>query len=191
MKKLTLLFSLVAFSVTAQIKVGKCQSYYADKQLSKQIFDSVNAYRNSLGEASYVWEENYYVTAKTQNDYLADNGLWGHRTNYMPGTELIVGVCGIRQEVTRDLYKMIIDSCIQQWIHSDWHHKTMKAPILTTTATNSKIEISGVILNIILNKFGAISINVLDYGTYKNIYCIFHLGFYKDPYKRLETPYKG
>lgn len=191
MKRLALLFVLISSTTIAQINVGKCKSYYADKQLAKQLFDSVNSYRKSLSEAPFIWEENYYVTAKTQNDYLANNGLWGHRTNYMPGTELIVGVCGISQDITIDLYKMIIDSCIQQWIHSDWHHKTMKAPILTMTATNCKIEISGVNLNIILNKFGAISINVLDYGTYKNIYCIFQLGCYKDPYKELERPYKG
>ena len=191
MKKLMILFSLFAFSVSAQIFVGKAQSYHADTYLSKQLFLKVNEYRKSLGELAFIWEENYYVTAKKQNDHLCDNGMWGHRTNVMPGTELIVGVCGIREELTPALYEMIIDSCMQQWKHSEWHHKVLKAPALTMTTTHYKIEVSNVKLNILLNKFGAISINVLDYGTYKNVYCIFQLGFYKDPYKNLETPYKG
>lgn len=191
MKCLLFLLGFMSFSVTAQIFVGKPQSYYEDKCLSKQLFLKVNEYRKSLGELAFIWEENYYVSAKKQNDYLCINGMWGHRTNIMPGTELIVGVCGIRQELTPALYEMIVDSCIQQWKHSEWHHKTLKAPILSATSTNYKIEVSGVNLNITLNKFGAISVNVLDYGTYKNVYCIFQLGFYKDPYKYLETPYKG
>jgi len=183
MKKLALLFSLVAFSVNAQIKVGKCQSYYADKQLAKQLFDLINAYRNSLGEASYIWEENYYVTAKTQNDYLADNGLWGHRTNYMPGTELIVAVNNLQITINSDVYSMLADSCLRQWKHSEFHHKILKTPILSKLQTSRTITVNNVNLNVRLCKYGAISVNILDYGDVKHISCILHLGYYNDPLK--------
>jgi hypothetical protein len=186
MKKLALLFGLVAFSVNAQIKVGKCQSYYADKQLAKQIFDSINAYRKSLGQEPYVWEENYYVTAKKQNDYLADNGLWGHRINNVPGTELIVAVNNLRVPINSDMYSMLADSCLRQWKHSEFHHETLKTPILSKSQTSSTITVNNVNLNVLLCKYGAISVNVLDYGNVKHISCILHLGYYVDTNKWLE-----
>jgi len=91
MKPLLVLLGFMSFSATAQIFIGNYISYYSDKQLSRQLFDSINAYRNSVGQKSIIWEENYYVTAKKHNDYLAQNGFWGHRNNGW-GTELIVGV---------------------------------------------------------------------------------------------------
>jgi len=183
MNKLALLFSLFTFFVNAQIKVGKCQSYYADKQLAKQLFDSVNAYRKSLGQESYIWEENYYITAKKQNDYLADCGLWGHRINYMPGTELIVAVNNLRISINPTVYSMLADSCLRQWKHSEFHHETLKTPILSKSQTSSTITINGVNLTVLLCKYGAISVNVLNYGDIKHISCILHLGYYNDPLK--------
>ena len=78
----------------------KQKSYSENKQLAKQIFDSINSYRKSLGQAAFIWEENYYVTAKTHNDYLNTNGLWGHRNNYQPGTELIVAVNNLSELIS-------------------------------------------------------------------------------------------
>ena len=186
MKRLALLFVLISSTAIAQINVGKCKSYYEDKQLAKQIFDSINSYRKSLGEAPFVWEENYYVTAKTQNDYLANNGLWGHRTNNAPGTELIVAVNNLRESISVATYPMIADSCLRQWKHSEFHHEALKAPILSKNQTSYTISVNDVNLNILPCKFGAISINVLDYGNVKHVSCILHLGYYTNPNADLE-----
>lgn len=203
MKRLLVILGFLSFSLHAQIFVGKCLSYHEDKQLAKLLFDYVNTYRNSLGESSYIWEENYYVTAKKQNDFLCANGMWGHRKESLYdrpliGTELIVSVTLYKDKFSPNIYNMIVDSCLRRWIHSDWHHEVLKAPLLSLNKTNHTIYITeperniyDVPLNIILSKFGAISVNVLDYGTYKMVDCIFQLGFYKDPYKLIESPYKG
>lgn len=177
MKRLVLVFLLISNVGYVQIRVDKCNSFLEDKQLAKQLFDRVNLYRNSLGEASYTWNETCYESAKQHNDYLAANGLWGH-TNQPVQTELIVAVNNIRQSqqsITPDVQQMIIDSCIQQWIHSEWHHKTMIAPLATKTKTTHSISISGINLDIMLSKYGAISVNILRYANYVHVTCIMHL----------------
>lgn len=175
MKKLVLLFTLTAFSVNAQVRVDKCKSYHADKQLAIQLFDSVNSYRNSLGEASFIWNDNYYESAKLHNDYLASAGLWGH-TNKPVETELIVAVNNLKSNITPEIREMIIDSCIRQWKHSEWHHKTMIAPVWTKSKPGHVISITGINLNIRLSKYGAISVNILEYDNYSHVTCIMQLG---------------
>ena len=186
MKKLAFIFSIVAFSLNAQVNVGKCKSFYEDKILAKQIFDSINSYRKSLGQGAFIWEENYYVTAKTHNDYLAKNGLWGHRNNWQPGTELIVAVNNLREPVTSALYSMIADSCLRQWKHSAPHNQALKSPLLTKTETGYSTTWDGVTFNATRSKYGAISVNVVDYGNVKHVSCILHLGYYTDPNLELQ-----
>lgn len=174
MKRLLIVFLLLCNATIAQVHVDKCNSFLEDKQMAKQLFDCVNLYRNSLGEASFIWNELCYESAKQHNDYLATNGLWGH-TNQPVQTELIVAVNNIRQSITSDVQKMIVDSCIQQWIHSEWHHKTMIAPLATKTKTTHSISITGINLDILLSRYGAISVNVLRYANYVHVTCIMHL----------------
>jgi hypothetical protein len=188
MKKLVLLFGLVAFSVNAQVKLSeKCNSYYEDKDLAKYIFTATNNYRNSIGEHSFVWAEQYYSTSKKWNDYLSTNSLWGHRngdeyTN-MSGTELIVGVTLIKtHSITSDLYKMIADSCIQQLIHSEFHRAVITSPIRSEIQTTKSVSIDNININILLVKYGAISANVCVYNNYIIITCIIHLGYYENPW---------
>jgi hypothetical protein len=182
MKKLAFIFSIVAFSLNAQIKVESAKSFSEDKILAKQLFASINSYRNSIGVASYIWEENYYVTAKTHNDYLAKNGLWGHRRNETPGAELIVAVTLINNEtVTPELYAMLIDSCMNQWKHSEFHHEVLKAPILSKLQPTYIITVTDINLSILLTKYGAVSVNVVNHGKSKHVTCILHLGHYTDP----------
>lgn len=175
MKKLVLLLVLAAFSVNAQIRVDKCKSYHADKQLAIQLFDSVNSYRNSLGETAFIWNDNYYESAKVHNDYLASSGLWGH-TNKPVETELIVAVNNLKSNITPEIYNLIIDSCIRQWKHSEFHHKTMIAPARTKSKTEHVISITGIDLNITLCKYGAISVNIWEYDNYVHVVCIMQLG---------------
>ena len=187
MKPLLVLLGFLSFSATAQIFIGNYISYYSDKQLSRQLFDSINAYRNSVGQKSIIWEENYYVTAKKHNDYLAQNGFWGHRNNGW-GTELIVGVTLTDYgNIDSKLYGLIIDSCIRQWQHSPAHHQSLIAPLLSSTQTSYKTKWDDVTFNAQCFKYGSVSVNVC-YGLrgdkrMKHITCILHLGAYTDPTK--------
>lgn len=188
MKRLALLFVLINFNVNAQIKLPKkCNSYYEDKDLAKYVFTAANNYRNSIGERSFIWEDQYYITAKKWNDYLSTNSLWGHRNGdeytKMPGMELIVGVTLINMHsITIDSYKMIADSCIRQIIRSDFHHVSIISPLRSEMQTSQTVTVNNINIDILLVKYGAISANVCIYDDYIMITCIIHLGYYHNPW---------
>jgi hypothetical protein len=192
MKCLLVILGFLSFSLHAQIFIGNYISYYSDKQLSRQLFDSINAYRNSLNQKSIIWEENYYVTAKKHNDYLAENGLWGHR-NEGVGTELIVCVTLSNYEIVDSkLYGYIIDSALRRWKHSYLHNDALIAPLLSSTQYTYKSAWGNGKLDALCFKYGAVSVNVC-YGLrgdkrMKHITCVLHLGAYTDTTKELSVP---
>ena len=60
MKKLIIVFSLIAGSVVGQIPLGNIINATPDKELSKAIFDGVNQYRDTLNLKPFIWSEFYY-----------------------------------------------------------------------------------------------------------------------------------
>lgn len=189
MKKLIVfvLMFISSFSIS-QIKVGKCQSFYEDRELGKLLFNRVNEYRLTLNQSPYVWTEHWYNTSLKWNNYLAQNGLWGHRNgpewDGTGGSELIVAITLInRTNINKEDYKFIVDSCLNQWIHSPMHHGMVKAPIKTKTKDSEKIDLTGddiPDLSVVLVKFGGISTNVLKNKTNIIVQFIFHLGYYEN-----------
>jgi hypothetical protein len=182
---ITIFITSVLFS---QVKTEKCQSFYEDKELGKLLFNTVNEYRTTLKQSPYVWSDHWYGTSLKWNNHLAQNGLWGHRNGPewtgIGGSELIVAITlPNKTEVNKENYKLIVDSCLNQWIHSPMHHAMIKAPIKTNTKESEKLDLTGdgiLDIDVMLVKFGGISANVNRYKTYTIVQFIFHLGYYVD-----------
>jgi uncharacterized protein YkwD len=182
MKNLIILFSLIVFSIKAQYKIPN--SVKEDKELSKYIFNTVNSYRDSIGVKPYIWTDYWYYSAKKWNDEVSNTGKWGHNRGpeweNFKGTELIVAVPVIKN--CDNNYKFIADSALNQWLHSPYHVGPIKAvrqeKIGDTAAMSWGSDLT--INSVLLSKYGAISANILDYGTHKMIYIIFQLGQYSN-----------
>ena len=180
--------SIVKTTSNSPIPVPDIVNFLENKELAKYMFNSVNEYRNSIKQESFIWEEHYYGTSVKWNNYLSSNSLWGHRNSNEiygagEGSELIVGLTlGGHPKITTDLYKMIADSCVMQWIHSPPHFAVLTSPIKTKDKNSAPIDWDGKgsMLNMILVKYGAISININRYKDFTVVQCIFHLGDEKE-----------
>jgi len=192
MKKLVVIFSLVAFNLNAQVSTPKCSSYTENKKLGQVIFNTVNNYRKSLNESPFLWSEYWYESSLKWNNHLAKNAQWGHRNGpewlWTNGNELIVGMTIPNLDaIDESMYQYIADSCLQQWIHSPMHHAGLKAPIRTIKQTSCLQDNDGDGKNepfsVELCKYGAISVNINRYSNIKGysdftiVQCIMHLGF--------------
>jgi uncharacterized protein YkwD len=183
MKKLVvLLFPFISFYSTSQYAIPL--SVKEDKELSKYVFNYINQYRDSIGVKPYIWTDFWYTSAKKWNDEVSNTGKWGHNRGdawkNFKGTELIVAVPLINEKDNN--YKFIADSALNKWLHSPYHvgviiaNRQEKVGDTATMKWANDITIESVLLS----KYGAISSNILDYGTHKMVYIIFQLGQYSD-----------
>jgi hypothetical protein len=181
MKKVWLVLTLSLASTIAYSQYKIPLSVTEDRDLSKYIFDYVNQYRATIQEKPYIWTDFWYNSAKKWNDYTAYNGKWGHNRGpgweNWHGVELIVAVPIINSSDNN--YKFIADSALQQWLHSPYHKSGIECPLMEKLGDRSPQQFGSASLsNVFLTKYGAISANILDYGTYKQIRIIFQTGFY-------------
>jgi len=182
MRLLVILFSLVVFQLKGQYKIPN--NVTEDKELSKYIFNTINEYRDSIGVKPYIWTDYWYFSAKKWNDEVSYNGKWGHNRGFgwenFKGTELIVAVPVISDKDNN--YKFIADSALNKWLHSPYHvgviiaNRQEKIGDTASLPWGSDITIESVLLS----RYGAISSNILDYGTHKMVYIVFQLGQYSD-----------
>ena len=177
MKKLlislvAILISLISFS-QAQFNIP--DSVSIDTNLSKDIFNQVNLYRQTLNVKPYIWSDSVYKLATNYNLVLANNGLWEH-SNSIKIQELITAVPIVsNNEFTS---KFISDYAINSWITSkSLHGHLLKLQVaqkqsdMGTIYNCHGINIDGVQL---VNS-GALSAVVLHYHNYKVIYIVLQL----------------
>ena len=174
MKKLIIIFSLIAGSVAGQIYIPHdIKNVTIDKQLSIELFKSFNQYRNSINKQSWEWSDSSYITSYDWNQYLIKNKTWTHSNKDNFTSEIIVSV-NLKQDQSID-YQFIIDSCITQILNSPYHVGTFTAPKRTKELQYARIDWAGVLLNHALSDSGACSAIIIDYGHYKRVTVILHI----------------
>lgn len=187
MKKLIIVFSLIAGSVVGQ-NYRTPNSYTIDKELSKHVFNYINMHRVSESKKPYVWADLYYKSAAAWNQEMVERDIWQHRDRAMsdtvPGTELIVSVNLINNPELNEIdFDMVADSALRQWLSSDWHNGPLMAKRMEYVGESGPIHLAGVDnVNYMLTKYAAISAYVYDYGHYKQVCMVMHLAYYKDKY---------
>ena len=177
MKKLlislvAILISLISFS-QAQFNIP--DSVSVDTNLSKNIFNQVNVYRQTLNVKPYIWSDSVYKLSTNYNLVLANNGLWEH-SNSIKIQELITAVPIVSNNDFTS--KFISDYAINSWITSkSLHGHLLKLQVAQKQGDMGMIHncyginIDGVQL---VNS-GALSAVVLHYHNYKVIYIVLQL----------------
>jgi uncharacterized protein YkwD len=177
MKKLliSLVVILISLISLSQTQSNIPDSVTLDISLSKDIFNQVNLYRQTLNVKPYAWSDSMYQIATNYNLVLANNGLWEH-SNSIKIQELLTAVPIISNNDFTS--KFISDYAINAWITSkSLHGHVLKLQIAqklgeTGTIYNyNGINIDGVQL---VNT-GALSAVVLHYHNYKVIYIVLQL----------------
>lgn len=189
MKKLFVVFSLITSSIFSQ-NYRTPDSYTIDKELSKHVFNYINKHRISESKKPYVWADIFYKSAAAWNQEMVERDLWQHRDQAMQdsvgGSELIVSV-NLRNNPDLDKidFDFVADSALRQWLSSDWHNGPLMAKRMEYPGEYGLIDLAGVDnVNYVLTKYAAISAYVYDYGHYKQVCMVMHLGYYKDKYAK-------
>ena len=174
MKKLIIVFSLIAGSVVGQHDFTPSR-VEEDKALSKYVFDYINTYRDSINQKPYIWSEAWYDKSKEWCDYLSVNDEWRHSDGdpCMGFFELIVAVTLIDEE--NDNYKFIADSALRQWLSSNTHKGLIRAPRGEFVNDIGTVWYGTKYRDAMLVKYGAISANVLYIDNWKQIKIVFQL----------------
>jgi len=137
MKKLIIVFSLIAGSINGQVPIGTIESYSIDTNLNRYFFDKLNEYRNSINQESWEWSNDSYDNSLNWNIYLSDNQVWGHSNGDNCVSEFIVGIN--LQPGDNINYQTISDSCLMQLIHSPYHKGGIESPKKTKTRKTAKV----------------------------------------------------
>ena len=175
---LSILVSLFVFSTAAQTVLPKSVSSYEDREMAKAIFEEVNSHRSTIGQAPFVWSDDWYKSSSNWNSELSKRSMYAHSDDTKVTLELIVGVTLIDGNID---YSMIADSCVQQWLHSPFHKGGLESPIATDKRKTAQVPFGELMLESKLVKYGAISATVHDKGRSKIIICVLQLGEALEP----------
>jgi hypothetical protein len=183
MKKLIIssLFALLSASIYSQSRIPL--SVTEDKELSKYVFNHINVYRSSLPQKPFIWTDFWYNSAKKWNNEISTTGVWEHNQGKewenFKGQEMIVAV-PIMSE-TEDNYKFIANTALTKWLQSKYHVSGIVAPRQERVGDTGTVQFGDInVSDVLLCKYGAISVNIIKYPNYKIAYIVFQLGYYEN-----------
>tara|TARA_R110000803_G_scaffold160516_2_gene224439 strand:+ start:596 stop:1138 length:543 start_codon:yes stop_codon:yes gene_type:complete len=146
MKKLIIVFSLIAGSVVGQqYEIHPMTKISVDRELSLQIFDNINEHRDSLDRKSFEWSEELYKQSKDHALNLIQNSKWGHWGDPTVFTFEILNMIDLRFTNLENPNSYQIGAhCVKGWSESDGHRGSLESPIKTKETTSAKIKCYGV-----------------------------------------------
>ncbi len=183
MKFLIVSSLLVLLSVRSYAQSATPLSVTEDKQLSKYVFDHINSYRATLPQKPFIWTEFWYNSAKKWNNRVSTTESWGHNRGKewedFKGQEMIVAVPIL--SAAEDNYQHIAENALRKWLQSKYHVSGIVAPRQERVGDTGTVQFGdSKVSDVLLCKYGAISVNIIKYPNYKIAYIVFQLGYYQN-----------
>ncbi len=141
MKKILLIVSFILINF----------SLFSQTELDYMLFKKINAYRNSKGLSSWIWDQSVWKASNSHNKYLMELGECEHYevgsdSTYSGGDRLNLN--NVSWEITKencavtDRYNGETDEeqsekILKQWIASPKHHEALLCPLTVYGAVST------------------------------------------------------